>query len=362
MAKKEKKYDDIAVVLAFPDNWAKGERLRDRLLYKLRIIYTQYYKVGHAALLLIERRTGTVEYFDFGRYITPQKRGRVRSRDTDPKLAIPIKAEFDHSGDIRNLLEIMTYLESISDATHGSGRTFFSERRHIDFRLAKKYINRLISKGSILYISIGPVGMNCASFVLRTLLKSAKASLSLWKLYFPETLSPSPIGNVVNSSSKGQIWKMYKGEFEKQHWNRFKVRRFIFNNLMLSRNKEQILKEKVNEMGVVQKRVPKALTEKAQFVYGLGESAWMHIHPGRFCAPDQYIIDSFTTDGQHNYSIIAELREGKFDIEEPYEFTHDCIRLKSTLVQNGRKLIFDLVREHPIQEKVASIQKRREII
>ncbi|HHH53643.1 MAG TPA: hypothetical protein ENK91_08305, partial [Bacteroidetes bacterium] len=170
--KQKYTYNDLAIAIGFPDNWAKGEKLRDRIFYSLKITYTQYYKVGHAALLLIRKETGDIEYFDYGRYIAPSKKGRVRSKETDPKLSIPVKAEFDTEGNLNNLFEIMHYLASIADDTHGHGRTYFSVCKNINFDAGKEYINSLIDKGPIKYVTYGISGMNCSSFVTKTLINS----------------------------------------------------------------------------------------------------------------------------------------------------------------------------------------------
>lgn len=52
-------------------------------------------QAGHAALLLIKKESSEINYFDFGRYITSYGNGRVRSKETDPELMIPLKAKFE---------------------------------------------------------------------------------------------------------------------------------------------------------------------------------------------------------------------------------------------------------------------------
>ena len=63
-------------------------------------------RAGHAALVLINRQTGVLEYHDFGRYITPEPSGRVRGRETDFELHFPLQANF-LDGEIINLNEIV---------------------------------------------------------------------------------------------------------------------------------------------------------------------------------------------------------------------------------------------------------------
>ena len=44
------------------------------------------YRVGHSAIILINNELESINYFDFGRYHTPNGFGRVRDEVTDPDL------------------------------------------------------------------------------------------------------------------------------------------------------------------------------------------------------------------------------------------------------------------------------------
>ena len=338
-------YNDIAVVIGFPDNWAKGEKLRDKILYSLGITYTQYYKVGHAALLLIRRESGEIEYFDYGRYIAPAGKGRVRSKDTDPKLSIPVKAEFDFQGNLKNLLEIMNYLETIEDDTHGHGRTYFSVCKNISFEAGKEYINNLIGKGSSKYVTYGIGGMNCSSFVTKSLIKSVSEKKKRLNLYFSETIAPTPLGNVVNAAENGEIWEIKNGDFLKLKMNRIKVLKNIYENITFSLMKNKHLKKSINNFEPLNNHKKFDIPKKAQYLFSLGESAWMHIYKNESCLENEYVVESYTDQHKLNYSIIVELDNGKFNLDIPYKFTYECNRLKTTVLQNGNKTVFYLKKD-----------------
>ena len=68
-----------------------------------------YVRAGHAALLLIDVQTGTLDYYDFGRYTCPQGYGRVRGKITDNELDFPIAAEIK-DGHLINLNELLSFL------------------------------------------------------------------------------------------------------------------------------------------------------------------------------------------------------------------------------------------------------------
>ena len=57
--------------------------------------------------ILINKKTGILEYHDFGRYITPEPNGRVRGKDTDHELEFPIVAKIENDTIVKKL-EIYT--------------------------------------------------------------------------------------------------------------------------------------------------------------------------------------------------------------------------------------------------------------
>ncbi|MDE0599678.1 MAG: hypothetical protein OSB51_10935, partial [Dokdonia donghaensis] len=82
------------IVLAFPDTFVKmSDELMCKILPLVGLGTRTHIKAGHAALVLIENETGVAQYFDFGRYITPPGKGRVRGALTDVELVVPVKAQ-----------------------------------------------------------------------------------------------------------------------------------------------------------------------------------------------------------------------------------------------------------------------------
>ena len=69
------------IVLAWPDTKVVHEgKWYDIPMRWIGAIKDGHYKAGHAAFLLINNKSGDIQYFDFGRYHTPLKFGRVRSK------------------------------------------------------------------------------------------------------------------------------------------------------------------------------------------------------------------------------------------------------------------------------------------
>ena len=66
------KHTGFAIAIAWPETWCKQSGAWwDNFLNWLGISKNNYFKVGHAALVLIDDKTNKCHYFDFGRYHTP---------------------------------------------------------------------------------------------------------------------------------------------------------------------------------------------------------------------------------------------------------------------------------------------------
>lgn len=160
-----------------------------------------YYIAGHAATAIIDYRTGEVHYFDFGRYHTPEKYGRVRDKYTDPELEVKTKSRINDR-EIENIDEIILELNN-NHHTHGEGKMRVSLLKNIDFEKAYSKAKELQSHELIHYGPIDPRGTNCSRFV--AIIGSAGVNNLLQKLYFkvPYTLVATPLSNIrlINSQN-----------------------------------------------------------------------------------------------------------------------------------------------------------------
>src|SRR6056297_275305 len=93
--KNKPKYTGFAIALAWPEAYCKQPGAwYDPLLLWLKINKNNFYKVGHAAVVLADVENRKFHYFDFGRYHAPYGHGRVRSATTDDDLTIHATPEF----------------------------------------------------------------------------------------------------------------------------------------------------------------------------------------------------------------------------------------------------------------------------
>ncbi len=196
------KKDDSIIVLAWPEtNVITAMAWYDGLLKILKINRDDFYKVGHAATVLVEHETGNLRYFDFGRYHTPILHARARDMEHDPDLTIPIQAKFDDEKNITNLEKILKHL-SQKHACHGDGTLHGSVYKGINFKEAYNWAKNLQKRGGIMYGPFEIGGTNCSRFV-NQVFRAGKPPFSIkFRLLFPLCLSPLTTTNVVIGAKK----------------------------------------------------------------------------------------------------------------------------------------------------------------
>lgn len=188
-------FTGIGLALAWPDTYCKqAGAWYDFLMNKVGVARNNYYKVGHAALVLINKSDGRCYYYDFGRYHSPFGYGRVRSAYTDHDLTIPIQAQFDEGGNLSNLEDIMLFLAG-NPSCHGTGAVH-AGWCELDFERASAVAIALQRRSPIIYGPFVWGGTNCSRFVRTVLLAGQPNLLRYFRLLIPDTISPTPLANV----------------------------------------------------------------------------------------------------------------------------------------------------------------------
>lgn len=198
----KKNHNGFAIALAWPETLCKqAGAWYDDLMDFVGINSKGYYKVGHAAIVLVDGENGECHYFDFGRYHAPHGYGRVRSATTDHDLKIKVKARFSHDKPkIENLSDILCELQK-NPSTHGTG-TIYGSAIPINFGNAHKFALRL---NNIDYIPYGPFvrnGTNCSRFVNSVLQNGVKQLKSKILLRIPWMFTPTPMWNLQAINGK----------------------------------------------------------------------------------------------------------------------------------------------------------------
>ena len=88
--------NSAVLVLAWPEVTARGEEGIIKLLRSIGVVKNVNMMVGHAAMIVAEG--SSLRYYDFGRYITPRRMGRIRSAETDPALTFALMSDVFYIG------------------------------------------------------------------------------------------------------------------------------------------------------------------------------------------------------------------------------------------------------------------------
>lgn len=187
-------FSGFGIALAWPQTYCKqAGGWYDTIMSWLGFNQGNYYRAGHAAMLLVEETSGQCHYFDFGRYHAPYQQGRVRSALTDPELKMRAVAVIRHQK-IQNLQEILEEL-SQRKACHGSGSLYASVCK-VNFHASFAKALQMQQQSPLPYGPFVWRGTNCSRFVHSVLLAGICSFQKKVGLYFPFTITPAPMSNV----------------------------------------------------------------------------------------------------------------------------------------------------------------------
>lgn len=312
-------YNGKIIVLAFPDTFVKlSDELMCKILPLVGLGTRTHIKAGHAAMVLIENATGKAQYFDFGRYITPPGKGRVRGANTDVELEIPFLANICDKGMLNNLDQFLIWLDAHPDKTHGSGRLVASLCETICYEQAFAYIQQLQAQGSIPYKAFGKEGSNCARFVTETILASTKEQHIIKRLNHNKKFTPSTVGNVEKSASDA-VFEVFEGKI--QPYSSTALRENLTNYFDKGVPKE--MTAPVSEI---------VIPEGAQLLSGTGSSAWFHLDQCE--KSEKGIVRRYTEYGILDFEGTAAFPK-TFVFSKKYRFVYDSNCQYCTLEQNG---------------------------
>lgn len=207
---KRKNHTGFAIAIAWPELYCKQSGgWYEPLTQLLGVNRNNYYKAGHAALVLIDISNTKCHYFDFGRYHSPFDHGRVRGALTDHDLemkTIPVISE--DGSTIDNYEDILNELQ-LNPACHGEGNIHASYCS-IDFKAA---YNKVIQMQDAHHWPYGPFrykGSNCSRFVNTAILAGKPHFWQKIRLQWFVPLTPTPLNNVNSLNNKVILPKLLK--------------------------------------------------------------------------------------------------------------------------------------------------------
>jgi hypothetical protein len=305
--------DAFILTLAYPETIVShAEEWYSKFLRFFFIGSKKHVRAGHAALVLIDKKTGVLEYHDFGRYITASPNGRVRGRDTDFELHFPITAHIKNDA-ISNLDEILKFLATKPKLTHGDYHLYASVCNVVNYDLARTEIDKMQSKGFIRYAAFIKDACNCARFVTDVLIESVTDKRIKEQLIKSKWFTPSTIGNVVIADTENDVYVVSdKGEIREFKSTVSKENRKLFLDTLKGYDPSLI--------GTIEPKHNAVKVEHAQWLGGIAAGAWFEVYD--LTSELEFRFRRISPHGNIDSDGIYVIDKVGFDINLDYQFIH----------------------------------------
>jgi len=331
------KNDAFILTLAYPETIVShAEEWYSKFLRFFFIGNKNHVRAGHAALVLIKKSTGVLEYHDFGRYITSSPNGRVRGKETDFELHFPLKAIIKNDG-IDNLDEILKFLATNPKLTHGDGNLYASVCDAIDYNLARNHINKMQSEGFIRYAAFIKDACNCARFVTDTLIASITNSKIKRDLKRSKWFTPSTIGNVVIADTENDVYVVSeKGVIKEFKSSVSKENRRLFLDILKGYNP--------NVVGTIKPKHNDEKEHHAQWLGGIAAGAWFELYSLNH--EFEYRFRRISPYGNIDCDGVYKICSTDFDIDAEYNFVHYSNCLFFQIEQKSKIYKFEFLKNY----------------
>lgn len=329
------KHTGFAIAIAWPETWCKQSGAwYDGFINRFGISKHHYYKVGHAALVLIGDKTGRCQYFDFGRYHTPFQHGRVRSEKTDDGLKVKTVAKVSaDKKQILNFEEILIELQQNPEC-HGEGAIHASCVR-IHFEKALEKAETMQKQSPIRYGPFRYGGSNCSRFVNKVIRAGGPSLAVAFKLNFMVPLTPTPLNNVHSFPNKTILPKLLP---------------FTFTPTPISdkRKLKGTLCEPERAAGIPQ---------RAQWLAGEGSGSWFTISQFK---NGKYTVSRFAPDGKLECEGEFTISNNQpFRIKKPFHFGYLSHCGKVSLIQGQQRIELKRIKT---EDKHQQIRRRIKLL
>lgn len=326
----------IILVLAYPETIVMvSEEWFSPFLKYLGVGKKNYLRAGHAALVLIDKNKGDLEYHDFGRYITNEPNGRVRGEKYDRELRFPIKAKIVNNR-IENLNEILEFLSVNPKLTHGEGKMVASVCDQIDYKLAKNHIQKMQRQGAIRYAAFLKNASNCARFVTTTLIASVTIERVKRKLISSLGFTPSTVGNVVLADTNNQVYEVKDGVISKFESTKFKEnKKYLFDRLP---------EHQVNFIGTLIAKSVEGVHPSAQWLSGIAAGAWYEFTLDVRLSDNEFRFRRISPNGNVDIDAVF-ITKNEFTLEKSFKIIHNSNCFYCTVKQDGKIMQLGYLRD-----------------
>jgi len=312
--KNETKHTGFAIAIAWPATYCKQPgSWYDPITLFLGINENNYYKVGHAAVVLVDVENKKFHYFDFGRYHAPYGHGRVRGAETDSDLKIKTIPKISEDGkEIENYSDLLKELQN-NPSCHGEG-SIYASYVPTNFISAYNKALQMQNAGPIPYGPFSKNATNCSRFVNTVLLAGKPQWKFLFSLKYFVPLTPTPISNVNSLRNKRVLPKLLK-------------------NAPFSPNqKRNIL---VLKSTLMQPKKHIKIPENAQWLSGEGAGSWFS-----FAEKNNLLeVNRYSPEGTLECTSFYQHREDTLSfLKNKFEISYPSNCREITIINNGEKV------------------------
>jgi len=334
----------IILSLAYPETVVKlATEWYSPLLRFIGLGKKGYIRAGHAALVLVDKTSGEMSYHDFGRYITTYPNGRVRCKETDCELNFGLKANIV-DGEIENLKEILHFLATNPELTHGEGKLVASVCDELDYNLAKAYIKRLKDAYFIRYGAFLKSATNCSRFVTDTIIESTSNEDVKQKLIKAKRFTPSTVANPILADTRGMIYEITTEGVFSEFKSSIKE-----ENLKYFR--DTLKDHSPNFEGNLEPKQMDGLHENAQWLSGIGSGAWFELHKTE--VKNEYRYRRISPVGV-DVDAIFKMNDTSFNYDNGFEFNHYSNCKVCKVKQDDKIYEFEFVKYFNSKQRVHS--------
>jgi hypothetical protein len=322
----------IILTLAYPETIVMhADEWYSPYLKYIGIGNKTHVRAGHAAMVLISKVTGVLEYHDFGRYITPKPNGRVRGKDTDNELDFPLKAEIKDDR-VVNLEAILKFLATNPKLTHGDGTLYASVCNTVNYDLAREHITEMQNKHFIRYAAFINNACNCARFVTDALIASITDPKIRKRLINSQWFTPSTVGNVVLADTENYIYQVDEvGNIQEFNSTISRLNRRLFLDKLKQHNP--------NSIGTIEPKPVDIMQHHAQWLSGIAAGAWFELYNKEQL--EEYLFRRISPYGNIDVEAVFVVEDVTFDYYQPYEFIHYSNCQFFHIQQKGKVFRFD---------------------
>ena len=311
------------IIMAYPQEVVRTtEAFYSNLLPLLGMGIKGYIKGGHACMVLIKDGSETYEYFDLGRYISPDGYARARGANTDPETTVDIKAVWGN-GKITNIEVLLRWLYDHPKKTRGYGDLYASVCEKVNYERVKKYVDEMQDNGVVKYGPFQKDGSNCARFVTDAMLNGILDEDMLEDVDDLYNLTPSVLGNVDVANSYDYYYVTTQDSIYKSTHNLEETQMdILFDN---SNGYDHVIDCQKGKMIAPDGY---AIDKNWQWLGGIGYGVWYEIkqtdYKGIYCIT-QYCAEGKIVFTEHYKS------EKALDLSQKYTFAYPSHYEKITL-------------------------------